>query len=94
MFCTPLPSLKHSLRVWKAANGTEPCLQVEGETWGEGQTRLKIELTLVHVGVSGASSGLQMSESVHLPFQQNIISNSIHRTLGPAGICRGKASRF
>lgn len=55
---------------------------------------LKIELILVHVGVSGASSGLQMSESAHFPLQQNIINNLFHRTLGPIGVCRAKASRF
>lgn len=50
-YFSQLPALNHSLRAWKAANGTEPRLQTEGETREEEQTRLKIELALVHVCV-------------------------------------------
>lgn len=86
-----LASFNHSLRAWKAASGTEPQLQMEGETGEEEQSRLEIELTLVHIRVTGTLNGLQISGLVQLPFQQNIMNSSFHRTPGSAGICRSKA---
>lgn len=69
-----LPFLYHSLRAWKAANGTQLYLQTEGETVEE-QTRLRICLAVVHMCVSGTLNGLRVSGLVHFPFQQNVMNN-------------------
>lgn len=61
-----------------------------GEVKHEEQTRLKTELTVVHVYVSGILNGLQMSWWACL---QNIMNiNSFCLTPEPADICKRKTS--